>query len=82
MLKIENEEGTVLAFLNNLTEATVKEAINGEYILNFVATIDHLKTDYLYDEHNLINCNDDLFRVSIIEELHDEEDALTVACEC
>lgn len=82
MLKIENQEGTVLAFLNNLTEATVKEAINGEYILNFVATIDHLKTDYLYNENNLINYNDDLFRVATIEELHDEDDALTVACEC
>lgn len=82
MLKIENPEGTVLAFMNNLTEATVKEAINGEYILNFVATIDHLKTDFLYDENNLINYNDDLFRVATIEELHDEDDALTVACEC
>lgn len=82
MLKIENTEGTVLAFLNNLTEATVKEALNGEYTLSFVATIDHLKTDFLYNEENLINYNDDLFRVVTLEEIHDEDDMLTVSVEC
>lgn len=82
MLKIENAEGTVLAFLNNLTEAKVHEVLNGEYTLSFVAIIDHLKTDFLYDEQNLINYNDDLFRVVTLEELHDEDDMLTVACEC
>ena len=82
MLKIENQDGVVLAFLNNLTEAKVKEVLNGEYTLSFVAIIDHLKTDYLYDNTNLINYNDDLFRVISFEELHDEDDALTVAVEC
>ena len=82
MLKIENALGTVLAYLNNLTEATVKEVLNGEYTLSFVATIDYLKTDYLYDEENLINHNDDLFRVITLKEIHDEDDALTVAVEC
>lgn len=82
MLKIENTEGTVLAFLNNLTEAKVHEVLNGEYTLYFVATIDHLKTDFLYDENNLINYENDLFRPVTIEELHDEDDALTVAVEC
>ena len=82
MLKIENQEGTVLAFLNNLTEAKVKEVLNGEYTLSFVATIDHLKTDFLYDEENLINYNDDLFRVVKLNELHDEDDELTVDVEC
>lgn len=82
MLKIENAEGTVLAFLNNLVEAKVREVLNGEYTLSFVATIDPLKTDYLYDDDNLINYDDDLFRPVTIEELHDEDDALTVAVEC
>lgn len=82
MLKIENAEGTVLAFLNNLTDARLKEALNGEYTLSFVATIDHLKTDYLYDEENLINNDNDLFRVTTLEELHDEDDAITVAVIC
>lgn len=82
MLKIENAEGTVLAFLNNLTEAKVKEVLNGEYVLSFVATIEHLKTDHLYDESNLINYDNDLFRVNRIEELHDEDNMLTVAVEC
>lgn len=82
MLKIENAEGTVLAFLNNLTDAKVKEVLNGEFVLSFVATIDHLKTDFLYDEENLINYENDLFRVISLEELHDEDNMLTVACEC
>lgn len=84
MLKIENAEGTVLAYLNNLTNAKVHEVLNGEYTLSFVATIDHLKTDYLYDEENLINNDNDndLFRVITLEELHDEDDALTVAVKC
>jgi len=82
MLKIENAEGTVLAFLNNLTEAKVHEVLNGEYTISFIATIDHLKTDFLYDDSNLINYNDDLFRPVTIEELHDEDGALTVAVEC
>ena len=82
MLKIENAEGTVLAFLNNLTDAKVKEVLNGEFVLSFVATIDHLKTHFLYDEENLINYENDLFRVISLEELHDEDNMLTVACEC
>ena len=82
MLKIENQEGTVLAFLNNLTEAKVKEVLNGEYTLSFVATIDHLKTDFLYDENNLINYNDDLFRAVKLEELHEDDDELTVSVHC
>lgn len=82
MLKIENAEGTVLAFLNNLQDAKVNEALNGEYTLSFVATIDHLKTDNLYDEDNFINYKDDLFRVVKLEEIHDENNMLTVACEC
>ncbi|PHV71916.1 hypothetical protein CS063_00090 [Sporanaerobium hydrogeniformans] len=79
MLKIENVEGTVLAFLNNLTEAKAYEVLNGEYMLSFVATIDHLKTDYLYDNENLINYENDLFRVIKLEELHDEDNMITVA---
>lgn len=82
MIKIENAEGTVLAFLNKLTDAKVKEVLNGEFVLSFVATIDHLKTDFLYDEENLINYENDLFRVIALEELHDEDNMLTVACEC
>lgn len=82
MLKIENAEGIVLAFLHNIDDAKVKEALNGEYTLSFVATIDHLKTDFLYDEENLVNYNDDLFRVISLEELHDEDDALTMSVEC
>ena len=82
MLKIENAAGIVLAYLNNLTEAKVHEVLNGEYTLSFVAIIDHLKTDYLYDDNNLINYENDLFRVVELTELHDENDGITVAVEC
>lgn len=79
MLTIQNNTGVVLAYLNNLTEAKIHEVLNGEYTLSFVAIIDHLKTDYLYDNDNLINYEDDLFRVVELTELHNEDDEITVA---
>lgn len=79
MLKIESSTGIVLAYLNNITEAKIHEVLNGEYTLSFVAIIDPLKTDYLYDEDNLINYEDDLFRVVELTELHNEDDEITVA---
>lgn len=79
MLTIEDSNGVTLAYLNNLEEAKVHEILNGEYTISFIATIDHLKTDYLYNNNNLINYEDDLFRVVTLEELHDEDNMLTVA---
>lgn len=82
MLKIVNTNGTVLAYLNNSLQGKIKEGLNGEYVLTFLATIDPLKTDFLYDEKNLIEYNDDLFKISSIQEVHDEENMLTVAVDC
>lgn len=82
MLTVQNKEGVTLAFLNNLLEAKIHEVINGEYILTFTATVDPLKTPVLYDENNIIVCDDDYFRVRVIEELHSEDDEVTVSIEC
>jgi len=79
MLTIESETGTILAYLNNLQDAKVHEVLNGEYTLDFIATIDPLKTSFLYDNNNLICYEDDLFRVVQFEELHSEDNMLTVA---
>jgi len=79
VLKIENSEGVVLAFLNNLESASIHEVLNGEFTLSFVATVEPLKTEFLYDKTNLINCDDDLFKVITIEELHNEDDGVTVS---
>ena len=73
MLTVQNKEGVTLAFLNNLLEAKIHEVINGEYILTFTATVDTLKTPVLYDENNIIVCDNDYFRVRVIEEIHSED---------
>lgn len=80
--KILNKDNEVIAYLNNLTECKIKEVINGEYTLSFIATVDDLKTQFLYDEDNIIEVNNDLFRALIIEELHTENNELTVSVNC
>lgn len=82
MLKVENEQGITLAFLNNITDAKVRERLNGEYTLDFTVTIDDLKTPFLYSDENMINYEDDLFRVVSIEELHNEDGQVTVSVAC
>ena len=82
MLTVQNKEGVTLAFLNNLLEAKIHEVINGEYILTFTAAVDPLKTPVLYDENNIVVCDNDYFRVRVIEEIHSEDDEVTVAIEC
>lgn len=79
ILTIRNTEGVTLAYLNNLESGTCREVVNGEYTLNFVALIEPLKTEYLYDRNNLIIYNNDYFRVIGIEELHNEDNMLTVS---
>jgi hypothetical protein len=82
MLRIVSENEIVLAYLNNLMSATVKETLNGEYLLSFIAIIEELKTEYLYDNDNLVKYNNDLFRVVQLDELHSEEGMLTVSATC
>jgi hypothetical protein len=79
MLKLQNPQGQTIAYLNNLENGTMREVINGEYLISFVALVEPLKTEFLYDNSNLIEHNNDLFRVVEIQELHTEENALTVA---
>lgn len=79
ILTIQNADGVTLAYLNNLESGTCREVVNGEYTLNFVALIEPLKTEYLYDRNNLIIYNNDYFRVIGIEELHNEDNMLTVS---
>lgn len=83
MLRVENANGTVLAYLNNLLQGTVKEVLNGAYVITFTTTVDVLKTEYLYDPNNFINYENDLFKVVDLEELHSDDNsvAVTVSCE-
>ena len=82
MLKVENKDGIVLAYLNNLQEGKVKEVLNGAYVLSFVATIDPLKTEHLYDPANFINYNEDLFKIVELREVHSEDNVLSVEISC
>ncbi len=78
ILTIQNESSITLAYLNNLENGNVHEIINGEYTLNFVALIEPLKTEHLYNKDNLIVYNNDYFRVVNFEELHSEDNMLTI----
>ena len=80
--KIMNVDSDILAYLNNCAECTINEQINGSYTLSFVATIDDLKTQFLYDEDNIIEVNNDFFKPLIIEELHAGNNELTVSVFC
>jgi hypothetical protein len=82
ILKIINSDKITLAYLNNLESGTVKQVINGEYVISFVALIEELKTELLHDENNLIEYDNDYFRVIHIEEEHDSDNMLKVYIEC
>lgn len=82
MLQVEDKNGAILAYLNNLTSGSISEEMNGVYSLDFIATIDHLKTDYLYDDNNILNWNNILFYVTEIEELHESDDSVMVGIRC
>lgn len=73
-----------MAYLNNIQDGTCKivEQINGEYTLSFTAIIEEFKTEFLYDENNLIEVDDDLFKPLILEEVHSEDGLLTISVSC
>lgn len=79
ILTIIDKDGKLLAYLNNLESANVHEIINGEYTVKFIALIEPLKTEYLYDNNNLIVYDNDYFRVVEFEELHNVDGMLTVS---
>lgn len=78
MITIENSSAVTLAYLNEIEDGTVSEALNGEFSLSFVALINPLKTEFLYDNTNLLVYKYDLFRVVQFEELHNDDNLLTV----
>lgn len=79
ILTIIDSTGKILAYLNNLESAFVHQIINGEYTVKFIALIEPMKTEYLYDKDNVIVYDNDWFRVIEFEELHNEDDMLTVS---
>lgn len=82
ILTIINQDGVVLAYLNNLESASVHKVINGEYVLDFVAIIEELKTEFLYDDSNLIVYDNDYFRVVTLDDEHDSNNMLKVTVSC
>lgn len=82
MLTIINNNKIILAYLNNLESGVVRKVINGEYVISFTVLIEELKTEFLHDENNLIEYNNDYFRVISLEEEHNSDNMLKVSCEC
>lgn len=80
--KIVSKDNQILAYLNNIEECTLHEKINGEYTFSFVAIIEELKTEFLYNLENLIEVCNDWFIPLIIEEIHSQDGLLTVRVDC
>ncbi len=82
ILEIINKDYETLAYLNNIENGTVREVINGEYVISFTAIIEELKTDFLYDKNNLIKYDNDYFNIISIEEEHTADNMLKVYVNC
>ncbi len=82
ILTIINNNKIILAYLNNLESGVARKVINGEYVISFTVLIEELKTEFLHDENNLIEYNNDYFRVISLEEEHNSDNMLKVSCEC
>lgn len=82
ILKIIDSNKTVLAYLNNLESGVVRQIVNGEYVISFTALIEELKTEFLHNENNLIEYDNDYFKVISLEEEHNSDNMLKVSCEC
>lgn len=80
----KNDLNTPLAYLNNIQDddCTISKSINGEDTLSFTAIIEELKTDFLYDENNLILVDDDLYKPLVLEEEHHDNGLLTISVDC
>ncbi|GEM_PF-2399897 len=82
ILEIINKNYETLAYLNNIENGIVREVVNGEYTIRFTAIIEELKTDFLYDENNLIKYDNDYFNIIFIEEEHTSDNMLKVYVDC
>lgn len=73
-----------MAYLNNIQndDCTIHKSINGEDTLSFTAVIEELKTDFLYDENNVILVDDDLYKPLTLTEEHHENGLLTINVDC
>lgn len=80
----KNDLNTPLAYLNNIQDddCTISKSINGEDTLSFTAIIEELKTNFLYDENNLILVDDDLYKPLVLEEEHHDNGLLTISVDC
>lgn len=80
----KNDLNTPLAYLNNIQDddCTISKSINGEDTLSFTAIIEELKTNFLYDENNLILVDDDLYKPLVLEEEHHDNGLLTISVSC
>jgi hypothetical protein len=59
---IKDKSGKQLAILNNVSQATIREKINGDYTFTFIAIIEELKTDYI-QYGNQIEIKNQLFNI-------------------
>lgn len=80
MIKVLNSNLKMIGVLNNIHECTEHQVLNSEYTLDFLCTAEKLKTELLYDKSNIIECDDNYYRVFSFDELHETGGLVTFSC--
>lgn len=80
MIKVLNSNLRMIGVLNNIHECTEHQVLNSEYTLDFSCTAEKLKTELLYDKRNIIECDDNYYKVFNFDELHETGGLVTFNC--
>lgn len=80
MINILNSSLRKIGILNNIYECTEHQTLNSEYTLDFTCTAEKLKTELLYDKTNIIECDDNYYKVFNFDELHETGGLVTFTC--
>lgn len=80
MIKVLNSSLKMIGVLNNIHECTEHQVLNSEYTLDFLCTAEKLKTELLYDKTNIIECDDNYYKVFNFDELHETGGLVTFSC--
>lgn len=80
MIKVLNSNLKMIGVLNNIHECTEHQVLNSEYTLDFSCTAEKLKTELLYDKTNIIECDDNYYKVFNFDELHETGGLVTFNC--
>lgn len=81
---LAKDKYTILSHLNNIEDGkcSIREQINSLYTLSFTATFEPLKVEEIYNPDNIVEWNNDYFRVLTIEEIHSDNASIILNVQC